>query len=162
MTDVYLTHPGLNFGSAQKAQKPFMLEYAVAIQIEAPAETIWELLTDASQFSSWNSTVISVSGEIAKGQNFSLLSKLAPERPFKLSVSAFEPVHKMAWKSGSALFGGERSYTLEPRGAYVEFTMREVFKGPLLPVIAGSLPDFCRSFEHFAADLKKAAEARAK
>ena len=37
--------------------------------------------------------------------------------------------------------------------------MTEVFTGLMLPMIAGSLPDFVPVFETYATDLKNAAEA---
>jgi len=40
-----------------------------------------------------------------------------------------------------------------------EFRMEEVFSGLMLPLIKGSLPDFAPSFEAYAADLKREAEA---
>jgi hypothetical protein len=36
----------------------------------------------------------------------------------------------------------------------------EVFSGVMLPMIKGSLPDFAPSFEAYAEDLKREAEAR--
>jgi hypothetical protein len=36
--------------------------------------------------------------------------------------------------------------------------MTEVFKGIMLPMIKGSLPDFKENFEQYAADLKNASE----
>jgi hypothetical protein len=36
--------------------------------------------------------------------------------------------------------------------------MVEVFSGLMLPMIAGSLPNFGPAFEQYAADLKRAAE----
>jgi hypothetical protein len=36
--------------------------------------------------------------------------------------------------------------------------MTEVFSGPMLPMIAGRLPDFGPIFERYAADLKAEAE----
>jgi hypothetical protein len=38
--------------------------------------------------------------------------------------------------------------------------MVEVFRGLMLPMIKGSLPDFGPPFEQYAADLKREAEAR--
>lgn len=40
------------------------------------------------------------------------------------------------------------------------FTMHKVFKGAILPMIKGSLPDFTADFEVFAADLKRKTEAK--
>ena len=46
-----------------------------------------------------------------------------------------------------------------PVDGSTEFSMVEVFRGVMLPMIAGSLPDFTAPFEQFASDLKRAAEA---
>jgi hypothetical protein len=40
-------------------------------------------------------------------------------------------------------------------------TMTETFTGLMLPLIAGSLPDFLPVFTRYPADLKRAAEANA-
>lgn len=49
--------------------------------------------------------------------------------------------------------------TLRLVGRVTEFEMSEVFTGLMLPMIAGSLPDFVPVFDQYAADLKRAAEA---
>ena len=57
------------------------------------------------------------------------------------------------------MFVGQRTYSLSPNeDGTTSFTMSEVFSGLMLPMIAGSLPDFVPIFERYAADLKKAAE----
>ena len=55
-------------GRASKTKTAFRMECAVAINIRAKPETIWALLTDAADFPRWNSTVKSIEGEIAQGQ----------------------------------------------------------------------------------------------
>ena len=67
----------------------------------------------------------------------------------------------MVWSDGMApMFKGVRTFTLDPRGdGTTTFTMEEVFSGVMLPMIRGSLPDFAPSFEAYAADLKREAEA---
>lgn len=158
MTD-NLTQPEQALSKTQKARQLFQLEYAVATEIEAPRERIWKYLTDAPAFKSWNSTVLKLEGDIAAKSQLCLVSTLAPKQTFKLTVSHFQPPESMVWQSGNALFGGQRTYTLTPRGGKVLFSMREVFRGLMLPLIAGVMPDFCENFEQFAADLKRVAEA---
>lgn len=41
-----------------------------------------------------------------------------------------------------------------------DFTMSEVYTGLMLPMIAGSLPDFRPTFEQYVSDLKKEAEKK--
>jgi len=57
------------------------------------------------------------------------------------------------------MFKGVRTYTLTPKAnGSTDFSMAEVFSGLMLPLIAGSLPDFGPTFEQYAADLKREAE----
>jgi hypothetical protein len=69
----------------------------------------------------------------------------------------------MVWQDGMApMFQGVRTYELAPmEGGQTRFTMTETFSGVMLPLIARSLPDFAPVFEHYARDLKRAAEAAA-
>lgn len=149
-------------GHATKSQTTFRLAYAVGANIKAPASRIWSLLTDAKAFPQWNSTVQSIEGTIAPGQKIKLFVKIAPGRAFNLTVSEFVPDQRMVWRDGNLIFSGVRTYTLTPKAnGSTEFTMAEVFRGAMLPMIAGSLPDFGPEFEKFAADLKRAAEQAA-
>jgi hypothetical protein len=145
---------------AEKRRTTFRLEHAVAIRVQAKPEVLWALLTDAAGFPRWNSTVTSIEGEIARGKRLALRVPAAPDRVFKPRVTELEPPRRMVWADGMApMFRGVRTFTLEPRedGA-TDFTMVEVFSGLMLPMIAGSLPDFGPSFEQYAADLKREAE----
>jgi hypothetical protein len=149
--------------TAQKTQTTFRQDCTVRCDIHAPPDRIWSLLTNASAWPSWNSTVISLEGTIALGEKISLKAKVAPDRTFKLRVTKLAPAHEMEWSDGFApMFKGVRSYTLQSKtGGVTEFAMTEVFSGAMLPMIRGSLPDFGPPFEAFARDLKRAAEAGA-
>jgi hypothetical protein len=135
---------------------------SVSCNIEASADRIWALLTDADGFPRWNSTVTSVAGPIELGRTLALKVPAAPGRTFKPRVTAFEPRRSMVWSDGMApFFQGVRTFTLAPRtGGTTDFTMNEVFTGVMLPMIRGSLPDFAPVFEAYAADLKREAESR--
>ena len=65
----------------------------------------------------------------------------------------------MVWRDGGMpMFQGVRTYTVEPAAGGSSFTMREEFRGLMLPLIARSLPDFVPVFDQYAADLKAACE----
>jgi hypothetical protein len=150
-------------GRAKQFKSTFRMECAVSVRIAAPPERIWSLLTDAADFPRWNTTVTSVEGEIALGQRICVRVPAAPGRRFRLKVSEFEPGKRMVWRDGVLpMFEGVRTYALlaAADGSTV-FCMVEVFRGAMLPMIAGSLPDFGPSFETYAADLKREAELRA-
>ncbi|HEY3804030.1 MAG TPA: SRPBCC domain-containing protein [Kofleriaceae bacterium] len=143
---------------AQTTRRFFSRETEVAVDIDADADAVWRLLTTASDYPSWNSTVVSIDGEIARGQTIRLRSTLDPKRTFKLRVKQFDAPEQLAW--GDAM--GTRTYRITKTGAGgVTFTMHEKIGGPLFPLFARMIPAFDESFDRFAADLKKKAEARA-
>ena len=138
-----------------------MKVFSASTTIEACPENIWAILTDASAYPEWDPGVDRIEGRIAPGEKITAFSKLSPGRAFPVKVSEFVPGRKMTWIGGMplGLFKGERTFTLTPQGnGSVEFTLREVFTGPLLPLIGRSLPDLTASFEQFAAGLKSRAE----
>lgn len=146
-------------GQAIKRKAAFRLEYAVGINISAPAERIWAILTNAADFPRWNSTIQRIEGQITPGATITLYATIAPQRAFKLQIDDFQPNRKLVWSDGNFIFRGVRTYTLTPQGnGATDFTMSELFTGALLPLIAGSLPDFAPEFEKYAADLKREAE----
>ena len=146
---------------ATKTATSFRMTCAISIDIQAPPERIFALLTDAKDFPRWNSTVARIGGTIALGEKLALEVPAAPGRTFKPKVTELESPHRMVWSDGMApMFKGVRTYTLLPQGdGATRFTMEEVFSGVMLPMIKGSLPDFAPSFEAYASDLKREAEA---
>ena len=138
-----------------------MKEYSITTMINASPETIWAILTDAAGFPEWNPGIDQVEGRIALGEKITVHSKLRSGRAFPVKVSEFVPAQKMVWSSGMplGLFKGERTFRLTPQSnGATEFSMREVFSGPLLPIIGRSIPDLTPSFEQYATGLKQRAE----
>lgn len=142
-------------GSAVTTKKNFSRETAVSIDIQADKSIIWALLTNANDFPRWNSTVISIDGNIALGEKIKLKSTLDPKREFKLKVKEFEADQRLVW--GDAM--GKRVYTLKSIGDNLtNFTMVEKIGGPVFPLFAKMIPPFDQSFESYAVDLKNEAE----
>lgn len=139
-----------------------MKAYSATTTIEASPETVWSILTDAAAYPEWEPGVDRIEGRIAPGETVTAYTRLNPRRAFPAKVTEFVPARKMVWSGGMplGLFKGERTFTLSPQGnGSVEFTIREVFSGPLLPLIGRSIPDMTSSFEQLAAGLKKRAES---
>lgn len=149
-------------GRASKTKSTFRLSCGVAVNIRASPSRVWALLTNAADFPRWNSTVKGIVGHIAAGQKITLRVPYS-DRDFNLTVSEFVPDKRMVWRDGAApMFTGVRTYTLTAKGdGSTDFAMEEVFSGLMLPMIAGSLPDFGPPFEKYAEDLKREAERSA-
>jgi hypothetical protein len=137
-----------------------MKRFHAAIDIQAPQDRVWKILTDAPAYPSWNTTVDKVDGNIALGKKVTVHAKISPGRAFPVTVSRLESPHTMVWSGGMplGLFKGERTFRLTPRDSGVEFSMTEVFSGPLAPLITKSIPDLQPAFDEFAACLKRRAE----
>ena len=142
-------------GKATTTRKTFSRETSVSTTVQADPAIVWALLTHASDFPRWNSTVTSMKGEIREGGSVELKSILDDKRTFKLKVREFVPEKRLVW--GDAM--GTRVYTLEKVRGGTRFSMTEKIGGPLFPLFAGSIPSFDEVFERYAADLKKEAQA---
>ena len=148
-------------GRANKTKSAFRMEYSAGINIKASPDKVWVLMTNASDFPRWNSTVKSIEGNIASGQTIKLVAAISPERVFNLNIVEFVPQKRMVWSDGNAMFKGVRTYALTSKAdGSTDFTMSEVYTGLMLPMIAGSLPDFRPTFEQYLSDLKREAELK--
>jgi hypothetical protein len=137
-----------------------MKVFEASTLIHAAPDTIWAILTDASQYTTWDPGMIKLEGRIAANEKLTIYAKVAPGRAFHVTVSAFDAPKRMVWSSGMpmGLFKGERTFLLTPQGADTQFSTREEFSGFLLPLIGRTLPDLNSIFATFCAALKARAE----
>jgi hypothetical protein len=135
--------------------------YEASSTITANPDAIWAILTDAPNYSRWDSGVERVEGRIAPGETIKVYVKVNPGRAFPVKVIEFQPGLRMVWSGGMplGLFKGVRTYTLSSAGTgTTKFNMREEYTGPMLPMIWRSIPDLGPSFTQFANGLKQRAE----
>jgi hypothetical protein len=137
-----------------------MKSYEAKSVIGAPPDQVWAALVDAAGYPSWDSGVDKVDGRIAAGEKITVHAAVNPGRAFPVKVTDFQPGHRMVWTGGMplGLFKGVRTFTLRPQGDSTEFTVREEYTGPLLPLIWRSMPDLGPSFTQFATGLKQRVE----
>ena len=142
-------------GKATTVKTTYSRETSIGIEIKSKASIIWALLTTASDYPRWNSTVISIDGKIALGEKIKLKSTLDPKRTFTLKVKEFEPEKRLVWGDGQ----GNRIYTLTSNSnGTVTFAMNEKIGGFMFPMYAKYIPPFDQAFEQFVLGLKKEAE----
>ena len=139
-----------------------MIEYRAETDIAAPAETIWEILTDVSAYPDWDPSCDRIEGTVSPGAKLKVYSKLAPGRAFAVKVTQLDPPSTMVWTGGMplGLFKGVRTFALSSAGkGQTHFSLHEVFEGLMLPLISRSMPDMTDAFRGFCAGLKTRAEA---
>jgi hypothetical protein len=148
-------------GRAIRTRADKALDYGVAVRITATPATIWSILIDTPAYTTWSSSIVRLRGQAKLGAKLELVSRDKPDKTFDLRVTTLDAPRHMVWEDGNWIFLGVRNFTLIPNAdGTTTFAMSETLSGGMLGWIEGSLPDFRRSFEAFAADLKRAAEAR--
>jgi hypothetical protein len=149
-------------GDAQFTRKNgvFTMTCAVKVRIQASAQIVWGLLTDAPGFPRWNSTFTRIEGDIREGARLRLHVP-GTNRTFTPTVSGVVPTRRMIWSDGlDAIFKGVRVFTLEPRNdGSTDFAMEEHFSGLVFVLTKGLMPDFRPIFETYANDLKRESES---
>src|SRR2546427_9815790 len=95
-----------------------MKEVSAEIEIEAPAERVWQVLTDFAKFPEWNPFIRQMSGEVRTGAQLHV--QLGPTggrvMSFKPKMVNVETNREMSWLGGlllPGLFNGEHSITIK-------------------------------------------------
>jgi hypothetical protein len=142
-----------------------MKEISAEIEIEAPAERVWEVLTDFAKFPEWNPFIRQMSGEPRTGAKLEV--RLEPPggraMSFKPKMLNVETNREMRWVGRlliPGLFTGEHSFSIEALDEKgVRFVQHEKFTGLLVPFMAKSLDKDTKSgFEAMNRALKERAE----
>jgi uncharacterized protein YndB with AHSA1/START domain len=81
--------------------------YHVSRRINASADRVWALLTDAASYRDWNRAVVGIEGTIAAGNTISLVSIVSPKRTFRLRVTEATRPTRRVWSDGMP-FGSSR------------------------------------------------------
>jgi hypothetical protein len=142
-----------------------MKELHSQIEIEAPAERVWQVLTDFAAYPEWNPFIRRVNGR--PEVNEQLVVRMRPSgtkgMTFRPTVMKAEPNRQLRWLGRllvPGLFDGEHIFEIEELDRdRVLFIQREVFKGLLVPLLARSLDrDTQRGFEEMNRALREKAE----
>lgn len=145
-----------------------MHEIVTEIDIAAPAERVWTVLTDFASYPEWNPFITRISGDLSVGAR--LEARLVPlgsgGMTFRPRVIALEANRELRWLGRLGLpgiFDGEHAFRIEPIGPdRVRFVHSERFSGMLVPLARRSLDRGTRQgFEALNRALKQRAEAAA-
>jgi uncharacterized protein YndB with AHSA1/START domain len=139
-----------------------MKSYRTSLDIDAPAEKVWNILTDSSGYPDWDPGTDHVEGRIALGGKVKFFTKLDPSQALPVKVTTFEPGKKLVLTGSMplGLFKSERIHTLTQNSdGSTTFETQEIFSGPLLSFFESNIPDLTENFESFAVGLKIQAES---
>lgn len=115
------------------------------IEINAPAERVWGILTDFAAFPTWNPFIRRITGRPAVGERLhvSIQPQGSKGMTFAPTVLEATPNKELRWIGRLLLpgiFDGEHAFRIEAGGAdTVRFIHEERFQGLLVSLFAKSL-----------------------
>jgi hypothetical protein len=118
-----------------------MKEIRTDIEIDAPAERVWQVLTDFASFPQWNPFIRQATGEPKVGARLGVRIQPPGSKgmTFRPKVLRVEPNRERRWLGRlwiPGLFDGEPSFHLEPLGpTRTRLVQRETFRGLLVPLL---------------------------
>lgn len=113
-----------------------------AIEIRAPLDAVWRILTDFSAYPEWNPHIRQVRGKPRLGGRITIRSQPPKGRPVVLRpvLVAWSPPTEFRWRGtfiARVLFTGEHGFKLEQlTETRVRFHQDETFTGLLVPLYA--------------------------
>ncbi len=138
-----------------------MPTFEATTSVAAPPPAVWSFLLATDRWTSWDSQLENVTGHLADGGRLEIRVKDNP-RPFRLTVSTWEPQRRIVLTGGMplGLFTGTRTYTLDDQGGSTRVSVRETYAGPLAGLIGRSIADLQPSFDSFVSGLRRDAEGQ--
>jgi len=141
-----------------------MREFRTEIDIDAPAERVWEILMDFHAFPEWNPFIRQVNGKPEVGSRLEVQIGASGTRPmrFRPKVKVVVPNREFRWLGRVGLpgiFDGEHIFELTARtSTSCHFVQRERFRGLFVPFLARRLEeDVRRGFD----EMNRALQTRA-
>jgi hypothetical protein len=144
-----------------------MKEVYTEVEIEAPAEKVWGLLSDFANVPKWNPIIKTLKGNPEPGKRVYVMFNLKGLGPLPLLVKmlAYIPGREITWIGKAPvpwLLEGRHSFIVEPLdGGRCKFVHFERFSGIALPAVEGILDSKLKpNYEAMNRALKAEAEKK--
>jgi hypothetical protein len=144
----------------------FRVTITTSIEIDAPAATVWAVLTDTAAYPQWNSFIRRWEGELGLGER--QLVRIEPTdasgQTFRPRIVDLQPGRELTWLGRVGLPGvldGRHRYAVESIGAdRSRLVQAEVLSGALVPLFRRMLTvDTPAAFSRMNAELAARAVA---
>jgi hypothetical protein len=138
------------------------MEIHTSIVIDAPAFSVWNLLTDLASYSRWNPFITRIKGELKQGGRLDMEMKLEKVIAIDPVVQDVQLERQISWldKSTGNLFVAEHRLEIQTLAHdRVTFFQIASFTGPIVSLVEEKLETgFRRGLEEMNSALKKVAE----
>jgi hypothetical protein len=139
-----------------------------AIEIRAPLESVWRILTDFSAYPEWNPHIRQARGKPSVGGRITIHSEPPGGRRVVLRpvIVSWAPPTELRWRStfiSGRLFTGVHGFKLEEVAeSRIRFVQEETYTGLLVPLYSRlRLPATRNGFEQVNEALRERAESEA-
>ncbi|WP_248964250.1 SRPBCC domain-containing protein [Sphaerisporangium perillae] len=141
-----------------------MRQISTSIEVKAPPEAVWMVLTDLDRYQEWNPFIQKASGRLAEGATLELLMCPAQgkARTFHPRVLTVDPGRRLRWIGRfimPGVFDGAHEFILEPTVEGARVVQREDFSGILVPFVGKIIDNTERDFTALNQALKLRAES---
>jgi hypothetical protein len=144
-----------------------LAELFAMTEIEAPAEHVWQILTDFARYPEWNPFIRRIDGEPVRRAPLNLLIQPdgARARRFRPRIVTFRPPKELRWRARArlpGLFQGEHRFVVEHLGPERSRLIHEQrVRGLVVPFLRAHLEaPVRRGFDAMNVALKQLAERR--
>jgi hypothetical protein len=140
------------------------MEIHTSIVIDAPAFSVWNMLTDLASYPRWNPFITRIKGELKQGSRLDMEMTLANEKDISIGpvVTDVQLERNISWsdRSTGSLFVAEHKLEIQTL-AHDRVTFFQVasFTGPIVSLVEKKLETgFRKGLEEMNLALKKVAE----
>ena len=136
-----------------------------AVEIDVPAERVWQVVSDFARYCDWNPFIVRSAGEPRVGERLDITIAAPRMKPvsFRPRVLDVERGRLIRWKGEfklPGLFDGRHALIVDPLdGGRSRFTTHEDVTGILLPFVGRVMTASQQGFDLMARAVKERAEA---
>ena len=142
-----------------------MKEISSEIEVNAPPERVWQVLSNFAAYPNWNPFIRGVAGRAKTDSQVALQLQPPGGKTVvaKVRVTRVEANRELCWRNSlwgiPHLVDAEHRFTIEAiDGQRCRFVQREAFGGLFVPMLTGLLARFKRGYDEMNQALKSRAE----
>jgi len=134
------------------------------VTIDAPANRVWDVLSDLDGYKSWNPFLTSATGSLSPEHKITVAAKLGTHTiTFHPRIVTVEPGKRLAWRGTllvPEILSGEHQFELEPLDqSHTRLIQSEHFRGVLVSLLWERVsPELSRGFNAMNQALKRRCE----
>lgn len=137
---------------------------AHSVDIEAPADAVWPVVTDLGAYADWNPFMERASGSLRVGERLEITMRPGTRtmafRPTVQEIIVGRSIRWLGRLPVPGLFDGAHRLTIEPLDAgRSRFSQREEFSGLLVPLLGSLIRDTEAGFAAMNQALKRRVES---